>query len=83
MFGIFEGIRSIAVILGFVFTIYIFKYYDGYTFFLFIIPLSLLSMALLFFIPTPAKTNNYQRIDSNSKVGLEKIINYFQLLSIK
>jgi len=53
MFGIFEGIRSFAVIIGYIMTFYVFKYYDGFTFFSILIPLGLASVVIFCILPMP------------------------------
>lgn len=82
MFGIFEGVRSISVVIGFLLAAYVFKYYDGFTFFTLLIPLGLTSMVLLYFLPNPPTRKNKAR-DDPENVGLKKIQNYFNLLTIK
>lgn len=83
MFGLSEGIRSISQIIGYLLTVYMFKYYDGYTFFNVLIPISILSVVLLFFLPSPPDDNSYKRINNADNVGLEKMKNYFKLFGIK
>lgn len=82
MFGIFEGVRSISVVLGFLMTVYVFKYYDGYTYFSLLIPLGFMSMALLYCLPNPPARKNKIQADPQSE-GLKKTKSYFKLLTIK
>lgn len=82
MFGIFEGVRSISVILGFLLTVYVFKYYDGYTYFSLLIPLGFMSMALLYCLPNPPVRKRKNRVDPQYE-GLKKIKGYFNLLTDK
>jgi predicted membrane channel-forming protein YqfA (hemolysin III family) len=53
MFGIFEGIRSFAVIIGYILTFCVFKYYDGFTFFSILIPIGLASVGIFLILPMP------------------------------
>lgn len=77
MFGIFEGVRSISVVIGFIMTVYVFKYYDGYTFFSLLIPLGLASMVLLCFLPNPPSNNHMKKAVHHQNEGLKKILSYF------
>ena len=72
MFGIFEGVRSIAVVIGFLMTVYVFKYYDGYIYFILLIPLGLASMALLYCLPNPPSRKSKAKEDPQNE-GLKKI----------
>lgn len=62
MFGIFEGIRSFAIIIGYILTFCVFKYYDGFTFFSILIPIGLTSVGIFLILPMPNNTQGYKKI---------------------